>query len=74
MDFYWEIRTGESLTYSEIYSYVWLTGEEITASIVRKMREIDHLVREHTEKIRKEEAKDGNGKSAAGNRVRNKGS
>jgi hypothetical protein len=60
------------LTYSEVYSYVQLTGEELTPLTVKKMREIDYLVNKYTDKIRKEEAKNGDGKSSTGNRVQNK--
>ena len=44
LDLYWQLRTGESLSYAELLAYTQLTGEVIEPWLAEQLVMIDRIV------------------------------
>jgi len=53
LELYWEMRTGEILTFSEIKAFSELMEEPISPSTVIKLKAIDSIVYSFTKKLQK---------------------
>lgn len=51
LELYWQLRSGESLTYNEVLAYVELTGVIISLSEAEKLMIIDRIVRKLLDRL-----------------------